>query len=107
MDIIFPINVPMQRFFVALGTASLLAFIGMIVTTQKIIEKIRLSYQGKHLPCSLPSVAVNFHLKYACYLFTDSPIIRTTRNKKFYEFRLELRVNATRYLGIQLKKIIS
>ena len=39
VDIIFPINAPTQRFFVALGTVSLLALIVIIVTTQKVIKK--------------------------------------------------------------------
>ena len=39
LDIIFPINAPTQRFFVALGTVSLLALIVIIVTTQKVIKK--------------------------------------------------------------------
>ena len=41
---------------------------------------------------------VNFHLEYAHHLFNGSPTILTTTDKKFDEFRLELRVNATRYL---------
>ena len=39
VDIIFPINAPTQRLFVAMGTLSLLALIVIIVTTQKIIKK--------------------------------------------------------------------
>ena len=39
VDIIFPINAPTQRLFVALGTVSLLALIVIIVTTQKVIKK--------------------------------------------------------------------
>lgn len=41
---------------------------------------------------------VNFHLEYAHHLLKGSPTILTTTDKKFDEFRLELRVNATRYL---------
>ena len=66
-----------------------------------------LSYPGKYSPCSLPYAAVNFHLEYAHYLFTDSPIFLKTTNKQFYKFRLELRVNAARYLRIQLTEINS
>ena len=39
VDIIFPINAPTQRLFVALGTVSLLALLIIIVTTQKVIKK--------------------------------------------------------------------
>ena len=39
IDIIFPINAPTQRLFVAMGTVSLLAIIVIIVTTQKVIKK--------------------------------------------------------------------
>ena len=41
---------------------------------------------------------VNFHLEYAHHLLNGSPAIITTTDKRFDEFRLELRVNATRYL---------
>jgi len=41
---------------------------------------------------------VNFHLEYIHHLLNGSPIILTTTDKLFDEFRLELRVNATRYL---------
>lgn len=41
---------------------------------------------------------VNFHLEYARHLLNGSPSILTTTYKRFDEFRLELRVNATRYL---------
>ena len=41
---------------------------------------------------------VNFHLEYAHHLLNGSPAILTTTDKQFDEFRLELRVNATRYL---------
>lgn len=41
---------------------------------------------------------VNFHLEYAHHLLNGSPTILTTTDKQFDEFRLELRVNATRYL---------
>ena len=41
---------------------------------------------------------VNFHLEYAHHFLHGSPTILTTTDKKFDEFRLELRVNATRYL---------
>ncbi len=41
---------------------------------------------------------VNFHLEYAHHLLNGSPAILTTTTKNFDEFRLELRVNVTRYL---------
>ncbi len=41
---------------------------------------------------------VNFHLEYVHHLLNGSPTILTTTDKQFDEFRLELRVNATRYL---------
>lgn len=41
---------------------------------------------------------VSFHLEYAHHLLHGSPTILTSTDKKFDEFRLELRVNATRYL---------
>ena len=41
---------------------------------------------------------VNFHLEYAHHLLNGSPTILTTSDKKFDEFRIELRINATRYL---------
>ncbi|MBU0695234.1 MAG: hypothetical protein KKE39_01725 [Bacteroidetes bacterium] len=41
---------------------------------------------------------VNFHLEYAHHLLNGSPTILTTTDKSFDEFRLELRINATRYL---------
>ena len=41
---------------------------------------------------------VNFHLEYAHHLLHGSPTILTTTDKKFDEFRLELRVNAIKYL---------
>ena len=39
IDIIFPINAPTQKLFVALGTVSLLALLVIIITTQKVIKK--------------------------------------------------------------------
>ena len=39
LDIIFPINAPTQKLFVALGTVSLFAIIVIVVTTQKVIKK--------------------------------------------------------------------
>ncbi len=41
---------------------------------------------------------VNFHIEYAHHLLHGSPTILTTTDKQFDEFRLELRINATRYL---------
>ena len=40
----------------------------------------------------------SFHLEYIHHLLHGSPTIVTTTDKQFDEFRLELRVNATRYL---------
>ncbi len=39
IDIIFPINAPTQKLFVAMGTVALLAIIIIIITTQKVIKK--------------------------------------------------------------------
>lgn len=39
IDIIFPINAPHQKLFVAFGTLSLLAIITVVVTTQKLVKK--------------------------------------------------------------------
>ena len=44
------------------------------------------------------SKLVNFHLEYAHHILNGYPAILTTTDKNFDEFRLELRVNATRYL---------
>ncbi|HYM94792.1 MAG TPA: hypothetical protein VET23_11680 [Chitinophagaceae bacterium] len=44
------------------------------------------------------SKLVNFHLEYAHHILNGSPAILTTTDKNFDEFRLEMRVNATRYL---------
>lgn len=41
---------------------------------------------------------VNFHLEYAHHLLDGSPTILTIADNQFDEFRLELRINATRYL---------
>ena len=41
---------------------------------------------------------VNFHLEYAHHLLSGSPRFFTITGKQFDEFRLELRINATRYL---------
>ena len=41
---------------------------------------------------------VNFHLDYAHHWLNGSSTILTTTNEPFNEFRLELRINATRYL---------
>ena len=41
---------------------------------------------------------VNFHFEYAHHLLNGSPTIITATDKKFDEFRLELRINVTRYL---------
>ena len=41
---------------------------------------------------------VNLHLEYARHFLDRSPAIFTTPNKSFNEFRLEPRINATRYL---------
>ena len=38
-DIIFPINAPHQKLFVAFGTLSMYAFLTVIITTQKVIKK--------------------------------------------------------------------
>ena len=39
IDIIFPINAPHQRLFVALGTLSMFAIITVLITTQKVVKK--------------------------------------------------------------------
>ena len=39
IDIIFPINAPHQRFFVAFGTLSMFAIITVVLTTQKVVKK--------------------------------------------------------------------
>ena len=39
IDIIFPINAPNQKLFVAMGTLSMFAIITVIITTQKIVKK--------------------------------------------------------------------
>ena len=39
IDIIFPINAPNQKLFVAMGTMSMFAIITAIITTQKIVKK--------------------------------------------------------------------
>ncbi|HEV8080740.1 MAG TPA: 2Fe-2S iron-sulfur cluster-binding protein [Chitinophagaceae bacterium] len=39
IDIIFPINAPTQKIFVAMGTIALLAIIVLIITTQKVVKK--------------------------------------------------------------------
>jgi ring-1,2-phenylacetyl-CoA epoxidase subunit PaaE len=38
-DIVFPINAPSQKLYVAMGTVALLAVIVIIITTQKVIKK--------------------------------------------------------------------
>ena len=39
IDIIFPINAPHQKLFVALGTLSMFAIITVVITTQKVMKK--------------------------------------------------------------------
>ena len=39
IDIIFPINAPHQKLFVALGTLSMFAIITVVITTQKVVKK--------------------------------------------------------------------
>ena len=39
IDIIFPINAPHQKIFVAFGTLSMFAIITVLVTTQKVVKK--------------------------------------------------------------------
>ena len=39
IDIIFPINAPHQKLFVAFGTLSMFAIITVIITTQKLVKK--------------------------------------------------------------------
>ena len=39
IDIIFPINAPHQKLFVALGTLSMFAIITVLITTQKVVKK--------------------------------------------------------------------
>jgi methionine sulfoxide reductase heme-binding subunit len=39
IDIIFPINAPHQRLFVAFGTLSMFAIITVLVTTQKVVKQ--------------------------------------------------------------------
>ena len=39
IDIIFPINAPHQKLFVAFGTLSMFAIITVLITTQKIVKK--------------------------------------------------------------------
>ena len=39
LDVIFPINAPTQKFFVALGTVSMFAIITIVITTQKKVKK--------------------------------------------------------------------
>ena len=39
IDIIFPINAPYQKLFVAFGTLSMFAIITVIITTQKLVKK--------------------------------------------------------------------
>ena len=44
IDIIFPINAPHQKLFVAMGTLSMFAIITVLITTQKVIKK-RMSFR--------------------------------------------------------------
>ena len=39
IDIIFPINAPHQKLFVAFGTLSMFAIITVVITTQKVVKK--------------------------------------------------------------------
>ena len=39
IDIIFPINAPNQKLFVAMGTLSMFAIITVLITTQKVVKK--------------------------------------------------------------------
>ena len=39
IDIVFPINAPHQKLFVALGTLSMFAIITVLITTQKVVKK--------------------------------------------------------------------
>ena len=45
IDIIFPINAPHQKLFVALGTLSMFAIITVLITTQKVVKKT-ISYRA-------------------------------------------------------------
>ncbi|MEO7530355.1 MAG: ferric reductase-like transmembrane domain-containing protein [Sediminibacterium sp.] len=45
IDIIFPLNAPHQKLFVALGTLSLYAIIVVVITTQKLVKK-KMSYRA-------------------------------------------------------------
>ena len=44
IDIIFPINAPHQKLFVAFGTLSMFAIITVLITTQKVVKK-KMSYR--------------------------------------------------------------
>jgi len=39
IDIVYPVNAPHQKFFVALGTLAMFALVVVIITTQKVIRK--------------------------------------------------------------------
>ena len=39
IDVIFPINAPQQKLFVAMGTLSMYAIITVLITTQKVVKK--------------------------------------------------------------------
>ena len=39
IDVIFPINAPHQKLFVAMGTLSMFAIITVLITTQKVVKK--------------------------------------------------------------------
>ena len=45
IDIVFPINAPHQKLFVALGTLSMFAIITVLITTQKVVKKT-MSYRA-------------------------------------------------------------
>ena len=45
IDIVFPINAPHQKLFVALGTLSMFAIITVLITTQKVVKKT-ISYRA-------------------------------------------------------------
>ena len=96
-DIIFPINAPHQKLFVALGTLSMYAIVTVIITTQKAIKKkmsfrtwknIHLISYGTAILFIIHGIAMNPQLK-------DRPIDFLDTEKLVPELCLLILITAT------------
>jgi DMSO/TMAO reductase YedYZ heme-binding membrane subunit len=97
IDIVFPLNAPKQKLFVALGTLSLYAIFTVLITSQKVVKK-RMSFRlwkNIHLISYLTVILFVIHGVAMDPLLKDRPIDYLDAEKLFPELCLVAIIIAT------------